>query len=71
MRLTVVGLVLGLAAALALGQLASAILYEASPYDPVTLAGVMLLFLAVSAFASLLPAVRASGTDPATVLRSA
>ena len=70
MRLTVVGLVLGLAAALALGQLASAILYEVSPYDPVTLAGVMLLFLAVSAFASLLPAVRASGTDPATVLRS-
>ncbi len=70
MRLTVVGLVLGLAAALALGQIASAILYEVSAYDPVTLAGVMLLFLAVSAFASLLPAVRASGTDPATVLRS-
>ena len=69
-RLTVVGLVLGLAAALALGQLASAILYEVSPFDPMTLAGVMLLFLAVSAVASLLPAARASRTNPATVLRS-
>jgi len=69
-RLTAVGLALGLAGALALGQLASAILYEVRPYDPVTLAGVMLLFLAVSAIASFLPAARASGTDPATVLRS-
>jgi len=70
LRLTMMGLVLGLVAALALGQPASAILYEVSPYDPVTLAGVMLLFLAVSALASVLPAMRASGTDPATVLRS-
>ena len=68
LRLTVIGL--GLAAALGLGRLASAILYEVSPYDPVTLAAVMVLFLGVSALASLLPATRASGTDPATVLRA-
>ena len=55
MRLTVVGLVIGLPVALLLGRFASAMLYEVSPYDPATLAGVMLVFLAVSAFASFLP----------------
>jgi ABC-type antimicrobial peptide transport system permease subunit len=69
-RLTVVGLMIGLPVALLLGRFASAILYEVSPYDPVTLAGVTLVFLAVSAFASYLPAARASRTDPAAVLRS-
>ena len=69
-RLTVVGLVIGLPVALLLGRFASAMLYEVSPYDPATLAGVMLVFLAVSAFASFLPAARASRTDPAAVLRS-
>jgi putative ABC transport system permease protein len=69
-RLTVVGLVIGLPVALLLGRFASAMLYEVSPYDPATLAGVMLVFVAVSAFASFLPAARASRTDPAAVLRS-
>jgi ABC-type lipoprotein release transport system permease subunit len=34
------------------------------------IAGVMLVFLAVSVFSSFLPAARAPRTDPATVLRS-
>ncbi len=70
MRLTATRLGLGLAAALGLGQLASSVLYDVSPSDPVTLVAVLVLFLSVSALASFIPAARASNTDPITVLRS-
>jgi ABC-type antimicrobial peptide transport system permease subunit len=69
-RLTATGIGLGLAAALGLGQLASSVLYDVSPSDPVTLVAVLVLFLSVSALASFIPAARASNTDPITVLRS-
>jgi ABC-type antimicrobial peptide transport system permease subunit len=70
LRLTGIGLVLGMAAALGVGQLISAMLYGVSPFDPVTLGGVMTLFLGVASVASFVPAARASRTDPITVLRS-
>lgn len=69
-RLTAIGLVVGLAAALGVGQLASALLYGVSPTDPITIVGVSALFLAVAATASFVPAARASATDPITVLRA-
>jgi predicted permease len=69
-RLTAIGLGVGLVVALGVGQLISAMLYGVSPADPATLAGVLGLFLAVSALASFLPAARASSTDPISVLRS-
>jgi len=56
--------------AVALGRLLSSVLYGVSPFDPMTLGGVMALFTAVVALASFVPAVRASRTDPITVLRS-
>jgi putative ABC transport system permease protein len=70
LRLTGIGLIVGLAAALVLGRLVASVLYGVSPSDPLTLGSVLTLFLVVSAVASLVPAARASSADPITVLRS-
>jgi len=69
-RLTAIGLLIGIAGAVALGRVASSALYGVSPVDPLTLAGVLVLFLGVAALASVLPAERASRTDPVGALRS-
>lgn len=69
-RLAGIGLVVGLAAALGLGQLIGSVLYGVEPFDPITLGIVMTLFLGVAALASFIPAARASRTDPITVLRA-
>jgi ABC-type lipoprotein release transport system permease subunit len=45
-------------------------LYGVSPLDPLTLVGVSVLFLAVAAAASLIPAHRAARTPPAIALRA-
>src|SRR5262249_48618626 len=60
----VVGTVLGLLGALALGRLLSSLLFETSPTDFATFAGVSLLFLAVTAVACFIPARRATLIDP-------
>ena len=70
LKLTGIGLGVGLLAALGLAQLVTAMLFGVSAFDPVTLAGVLLLFLGVSALASFVPAARASRTDPVAALRS-
>jgi putative ABC transport system permease protein len=69
-RLTAIGLGLGLLGSLGLGRVTASMLYGVSPFDPVTLTGVMVLFLGVAALASLLPAELASRTDPVTALRA-
>jgi len=62
-------MVLGLAAALAVAQLAAGILYGIQPHDAVTFT-VVPLFLGVIAFlASWIPARRASKVDPMSALR--
>jgi len=70
MRLTGVGALIGLVAALVLGRIMVALLYGVSPVDPVTLVGASAIFLAVAGLASLLPAARAAGTDPVDALRA-
>jgi predicted permease len=70
MRLAGVGLLIGFVAALALGRVVVAQLYEVSPLDPVTLGAALAVFLAVAVLASLLPASRAAGTAPAEALRA-
>jgi len=65
----VLGMVVGLAAAVGLTRFMSAILYETSPLDAVTFIGVSLLMLAVALVASYLPARRAAAIDPIRALR--
>ncbi len=67
--LTSVGLVVGLASSLALTRLIGSLLYETSPTDPVTVAGISLLLLAVAAVACAIPARRAARLDPMAALR--
>lgn len=67
--LGVLGVVAGLAGALALGRVIGAMLYGLKPWDPATLAASALLLLAVALAAGWLPARRAAGVDPMRALR--
>jgi putative ABC transport system permease protein len=69
MRPVLIGLIVGLAAALAFGRLLGALLYEIRPSDPVVLASVAIALIAAAALACYIPARRATTVDPATVLR--
>jgi ABC-type antimicrobial peptide transport system permease subunit len=69
-RLAVVGLVLGLPAAIYLGRLLEDFLWNVAPTDAGTLVTAATVLLAAAALASWLPAYRASRTDPLEVLRS-
>jgi len=70
LRLAGVGVVAGSLGAFALSQLMASLLYEVSPTDPATYLVVVIGLLAISALAGYLPAMRASRTDPAVVLRA-
>ncbi len=69
LRLTVVGIVAGLMAAVALTRLISSLLVGVTPTDPVTFAAVVVLFFVIATLASWLPAWRASRLDPNAALR--
>jgi ABC-type antimicrobial peptide transport system permease subunit len=47
----------------------SGLLYGVSPFDPLTLAGVIVLVVGVAALAAFLPSLRASRIDPMDALR--
>jgi predicted permease len=69
LRLTGGGILFGGLAALALAKLLGQLLYRVSPHDPLVY-GSALAVMTITAFAAcLLPAWRASRTDPARVLR--
>jgi predicted permease len=70
MRLTGLGLLIGLAGAAAVGQALRSQLLGVGPRDPLTFAGVGLLLAAVALSASWLPARRAARVDPMIALRS-
>jgi len=67
--LAAAGVVAGLAAALGLTRLVKAMLYGVQPWDPVTLAGGVLLLMAVALMASWNPARRAARVQPMEALR--
>jgi predicted permease len=69
-RLVLGGLALGTAAALALSQLMSTMLFGIGARDPLTFAAVALLLAAVSMIACYIPARRAMHVDPAITLRA-
>jgi putative ABC transport system permease protein len=64
------GIGVGLAAALALTRLIASFLYNVSPTDPVTGAAVAGVLLLVAALAAFFPARRAARIDPAVSLRA-
>ena len=69
MRLTVAGLVAGLAAAFVLTRLLQSQLFNVKPSDPVTIASVAAVIGAVALAACYIPASRATRVDPMVVLR--
>jgi ABC-type antimicrobial peptide transport system permease subunit len=68
--LVVAGVALGLAAAFCLRRFIASMLFELSPGDPATYAGVAALLIAVTLLAALHPARRASRVAPLTALRA-
>ncbi|HJU66412.1 MAG TPA: ABC transporter permease, partial [Gemmatimonadaceae bacterium] len=70
MQLAVVGVVLGLAGAVASTRVLRSLLFEVSPTDPLVLSLVALLLLAIAGAASFGPTRRAARVDPVEALRS-
>jgi putative ABC transport system permease protein len=69
LRLSVAGLILGGALALALTRLLASQLHGAQPTDPATYVWMAALLLAVAVAASAAPASRAVRSDPMDALR--
>lgn len=70
MRLLVIGLVVGFIGAVGVSRLLQSLLFQVSAADPLVYVGVSLLLAGAAAFASWLPARRASKVDPIITLRA-
>jgi len=68
-RLLAVGSMLGLLLGIAATKLLSVIVYQATPRDPLVLAGVVLAMLLLGLLATWIPAQRALSIDPLILLR--
>jgi ABC-type antimicrobial peptide transport system permease subunit len=64
------GVAAGVAAALASGRALASLLFEIQPTDPAVLATVGIVVILAAAAACLLPARRATRTDPTLALRA-
>ena len=69
LRLLAVGSAAGLLLGVAAARLLSSIVYQATPRDPLVLAGVVLTMLLLGLVATWIPAARALGVDPLILLR--
>jgi predicted permease len=70
LRLTTVGLVVGILSALASTRLLASLLYGVSPADPASYVGIGLLVVVIASVASWIPARRAVRIDPVAALRA-
>jgi hypothetical protein len=68
MRTSIAGVALGVVAAAAFTRILGGFLYEVEPDDPMTLLGAAAVLVIVSSLACFVPAWRATGVDPASVL---
>lgn len=69
MKPTLLGLAIGIIAALAFGRVMSSLIYQIAPSDPLTFAAVAALLTMVGFLATVIPAYRASRVDPMVALR--
>ncbi|HEX4166904.1 MAG TPA: FtsX-like permease family protein [Bryobacteraceae bacterium] len=68
-KLTLIGVLIGMVAALGLTQLMSSILYGVKATDPLTFVSVSTLLAIVAVAACYIPARRAMSVDPMVALR--
>jgi len=69
-RTTLVGVAAGVALAVAIGKLASGMLYRVNPFDPAVLAGAAAVLSTLAMLACYFPARRATRVLPLEALRS-
>jgi len=69
MKPVAIGGVLGLIGAVGVARGLGGLLFEVSGFDPLTLVGAVGLLIAIAVAATVPPALRASGVDPAVTLR--
>jgi putative ABC transport system permease protein len=69
MLLALIGLAIGVPSALVLTRLLTSLLFQITPADPLTFAGVAALLVAVALAACYIPARRATRVDPMVALR--
>jgi len=69
MRLVLIGILIGVLAALVLTRVMSGLLYEVQPNDPLTFSELSLLLAGIAFLACWLPARRAAKVDPMVALR--
>jgi len=69
MTVVVLGIVIGLGAAFAIGRALSTLLFEIRPHDPTTFALVATVLATIAFIACVLPARRAARVDPVVALR--
>jgi putative ABC transport system permease protein len=69
-HLALLGIAIGVAGALAMTRVIRTLLFDTSPFDPATFAIAAAILAGVAALASLVPAWRASRTDPQIAMRA-
>jgi len=69
-RLSVAGIVIGIAATFAITRLASGLLYGVAPADPLSFVISAVVLLAIALLSTYLPARRAADVDPLVALRA-
>jgi ABC-type antimicrobial peptide transport system permease subunit len=69
LTMTAIGLAVGLLASVATGRLLRSFLFGVTPVDPVALTGSAAIMMLAAMMACYLPARRAAGADPISVLR--
>ena len=69
LKLTLIGVAIGIAGAFALARFLGSLLYGVKPTDPLTFVAVSLILILVALLASFIPARRAAKVDPMVALR--